>query len=265
MMQPGEESKFYETDFPGYMEGRAGTPNWKTPEDHFSSFVRGEGVRRLKDLAGDLQTTWDVLEVGSSTGYFLELMRPYVRSVVGVEPGPDHAAFANERGIRTVSRVGKLSTKARYDAILIYYVLEHIREPVDFLGSFKGLLKSEGKLFIEVPNVLDVLLLRYDIPQFGPFYWQKMHYYYYSPQTLADVLGRAGYTSQLMPLQRYDLSNHMIWLRDGQPGGMGRFKDIFSPELETAYAQTLKRHWLCDTIFAIAQLRAEEESHEYRI
>ena len=253
LMPPEEESRFYESDFPGYMEGRAGTASWKSPEAHFARFARGEGIRRLKELSNYLRPDWDILEIGSSTGYFLELMRPYVRSVVGVEPGPDHAAYANQRGIRTVSSVEALDDDKQYNAIFIYYVLEHIREPIGFLESFKPLLKSEGKLFIEVPNVLDVLLSRYEIPQFGPFYWQRMHYYYYSPQTLTDLLSRAGYTSQLIPLQRYDLSNHMVWLRDGRPGRMGRFKDIFSLELETAYAETLKKHWLCDTILAIAQ------------
>jgi SAM-dependent methyltransferase len=236
------------------MTNRAGWLNWKTPEDHFVGFVRGEGLRRLQDVAGYLQTEWDVLKIGSSTGYFLELIRPYVRSVTGVEPGPDYAAYANQRGIRTVRAVKELDQAARYDAIFVDDVLEHMRQPIGFLGSMKSLLKPDSRLFIQVPNVLDVLLTRYNTPQFGAFYWQKMHYYYFSPRTLADVLGRAGYTCQLIPLQRYDLSNHIIWLRDGQPGGQEHFKDIFSPELEVAYAETLKRHWLCDTIFAIAQL-----------
>ncbi len=252
-MSPEEESRFYEVDFPGYMEGRAGTPSWKTPEAHYANFVRSEGLRRLKDLRGYLQVEWDIVEIGSSTGYFLELMRPYVRSVIGVEPGPEQAAYANKRGIRTVSTVEALGHETRFDAIFIYYVLEHMRAPIDFLAAFSSLLKPTGKLFIEVPNVQDALLSCYDIPKFGPFYWQKMHYFYYSPQTLTDVLRRAGYTCQLSPLQRYDLSNHIVWLRDGRPGGMGCFKDIFSPELETAYAETLKKHWLCDTVFAIAE------------
>lgn len=253
VMTSEAESQFYETDFPGYMEGRAGTPSWREPASHYASFIRQEGIRRLQELTPYLQPTWDILEVGSSTGYFLELMRPYVNSVAGVEPNPEQADYANERGIRTVKSMEELDKQQQYDTIFIYYVLEHIRQPVDFLASFKSMLKPEGRLFIEVPNVQDVLLSRYEIPQFGPFYWQKMHYIYYSPQTLNDVLHRAEYSCQLIPVQRYDLSNHLVWLRDGKPGGMGRFRELFSPEVEIAYAESLKRQWLCDTVFAIAQ------------
>ena len=252
IMSEGEENQFYEKDFPGYMEGRAGTPSWKSSDSHFASFIRNEGLRRLNKLKGTLQTDWDILEIGSSTGYFLELIRPYVRSVIGVEPGPEHADFAVNRGIRTVPSIEALDKDIRYDAILIYYVLEHMRDPVDFLATFESFLKPTGQLFIEVPNVQDILLSRYNVPNFGSFYWQKMHYFYFCPQTLENVLEHAGFTCRLIPEQRYDLSNHMVWLRDGRPGGMSRFKDIFSVELEDAYSEALKRKWLCDTIFAIA-------------
>ncbi|MBK6632555.1 MAG: NAD-dependent epimerase/dehydratase family protein [Betaproteobacteria bacterium] len=37
--------------------------------------------------------------------------------------------------------------------------------------------------------------------------------------------------------QRYDLSNHMVWARDGKPGGMGRFTPQLGAEVEDAYRQ----------------------------
>src|SRR5712691_11849908 len=216
IMTAEAESRFYEKDWPGYMEGRSGA-GWKAPDKHFASYARGEGLRRLALVAQHLSPDWDVLEIGSSTGYFLELMRPYVQSVRGVEPNPEHSAFAQSRGLETVSTVQELGTRT-FDAILSYYVLEHMREPVAFLTAFHSLLKPGGKVFLEVPNVMDSLLSTYSIEGFGPFYWQKAHYFYYSPKTLGDVLRRAGFKSEMIPVQRYDLSNHMWWMMTHKPG-----------------------------------------------
>ena len=44
----------------------------------------------------------------------------------------------------------------------------------------------------------------------------------------------------------------MVWMMEGRPGGMGRYTDFFSAELEDSYSSALKRNWLCDTLFAVA-------------
>jgi hypothetical protein len=54
---------------------------------------------------------------------------------------------------------------------------------------------------------------------------------------------------ELVPEQRYDLSNHIKWMTEGKPGGQGQFNHIFSEALREAYADDLKSHWLCDSIF----------------
>ena len=109
---------------------------------------------------------------------------------------------------------------------------------------------------VEVPNVEDALLSVYAVPSFGPFYWQKAHYQNFSQKiVLAAVLDEAGYTAELIPVQRYDLSNHMVWMRDGRPGGFGRYRDLLTPAVERAYADALKARWVCDTVYAVARRR----------
>ena len=50
--------------------------------------------------------------------------------------------------------------------------------------------------------------------------------------------------------QRYDLSNHMHWMTAGKPGGHGKYNAVFSPATLAAYAEDLKRKFLCDTLVA---------------
>jgi hypothetical protein len=81
-----------------------------------------------------------------------------------------------------------------------------------------------------------------------------MHCLYFSPDTLQRVCRQAGFlTVELIPIQRYDLSNHLVWLQHGKPGGMRHYAQVFPPALEAAYASCLKDRWLCDTIFGIFQ------------
>ncbi len=253
-MTESEEGKFYENDFPGYMEERAGGSHWKDPEAHFQKFLRDEGYRRLKLLQTRLEPHHEVLEVGSATGYLLELLKPAVAEVMGVEPGPAQRAYAKERGLEVHPALGDVEPR-QFDAVLCYYVLEHMSRPVPFLRQLADFIKPGGRLILEVPNVEDVLLSRYDIKNFPGFYYQKMHVTYFDRQTLARALEEAGYTCEIFPEQRYDLSNHLVWMRDGKPGGMGRFAEFIEPQVQAVYAEALKSHWLCDTLMAVAQPR----------
>ncbi len=252
IMSEKEEADFYRAEFEKYMAGRSGA-SWKSPQAHFRSY-QPEGERRLPLVRPFLKPEDDVLEIGSSTGYFLDDLRGYVHSVTGVEPSQAYRDYANSIGIKTYSSLDELAGE-KFDVLFLYYVLEHLRDPIGYMASLSHWLKPNGRILLEVPNVDDILLSPYHIPNFAPFYWQKAHYYNFSHKTLKDVLVRAGYDARLIPAQRYDLSNHMVWMMEGKPGGAGRFKEIFTPELETAYAEALKKHWKCDTLFAVMELK----------
>ena len=248
IMTEAEEKAFYEQEFEKYMEGRSG-PGWESPQAHFASY-QSEGERRLSLVSPFLSKDDSLLEIGSSTGYFLDDLSGYVKKVIGIEPSKAYREYALSRGIQTLEALSDLGDM-KFDVIAIYYVLEHLRDPVEYLMNLKSFLNSGGRILIEVPNVQDILISRYDIPNFGPFYWQKVHYHIFSKDTLSDVVCRAGFGVEIFPEQRYDLSNHMVWMIEGRPGGMGRYSDIFSKELEVSYSEALKRHWVCDTIFAV--------------
>jgi SAM-dependent methyltransferase len=252
IMTPDEETIFYQAEWDKYMEQRAGA-NWKSPESHFRSF-QPEGERRLSLIRPYLRPNDSVLEVGSGTGYFLDDLRGYVRAVAGIEPNPAQRDYAIQRGIRTEANFDTLGAE-KFDLICAYYVLEHFRDPAEAIKRWQSQLHPQGRLIIEVPNVDDILLGPYTIPNFAPFYWQKAHYFNFSRKTLKAVLDQAGLNTQLIPVQRYDLSNHMVWMMEGKPGGAGRFKELFTPALEAAYADMLKAQWRCDTIMAIATTR----------
>ncbi len=254
IMSAEEEKSFYEMEFSRYMKQRGG-PGENIPEKHFQE-NRREAARRLRNVEPYLREDMKVLEIGSSTGFMLSALRPHVSSVTGIEPNRLYADYARELEIPTLSDLAEAKS-GRYDLILAYYVLEHLRDPVEYLKDLCKLLNPGGRLAVEVPNVDDALVRFYQLESFDRFYWQKAHYYYYSHETLALALERAGFDSPgMIPEHRYDLSNHIHWMLKGEPGGKGKYSHIFNDELDRAYARCLKDHWLCDTVFAVASKKA---------
>ncbi|MBI4662353.1 MAG: class I SAM-dependent methyltransferase [Verrucomicrobia bacterium] len=250
IMTPEEERLFYEADFTRYMAGR-GQEGQRNAEDNFAK-NRGEAERRHDQLRPWLRKESRVLEIGSATGFLLEALRREGASVTGVEPGPEYRAYACERGLQTYASMAEVSLET-FDLILAYYVLEHLRDPVGYLKDLRRRLAPGGAVALEVPNVEDALAWFYQLAAFDRFYWQKAHYFYYSRMTLRAVLERAGFARvSIFPVQRYDFSNHLHWLLKGEPGGKGKYSDIFDEKLDREYSECLKRHWLCDTLFAIA-------------
>ncbi len=249
IMSQQEEDDFYAESFENYMAQRSG-PSWESPEEHFFS-QQSEGERRLNLVRKYLKRSHSVLEIGSSTGYFLDDLRGYTAGITGIEPSRLFREYANSMDIRTVSKIEEL-TGQKYDIILMYYVVEHLRDPVGYFRDLKCMLTGGGKILVEVPNVDDALITLYNAKGFQSFYWQKAHYYNYSHHSLEYVLKKAGYQVSTHPEQRYDLSNHMNWLQNGVPGGTGLYSEYFGKEVEVSYAETLKQNWICDTIFAEA-------------
>jgi len=255
IMSPEEEKAFYEAEFSRYMKQR-GAPGETLPAEHFEK-NREEAQRRSRLLTPYLRKAMHVLEVGSSTGFLLAEIEAHVSTVIGIEPNLLYAEYARSRGIDTCGGLNELAGES-FDLILGYYVLEHLRDPVAYLGQLHSLLKPGGLLALEVPNVDDALVSLYQLESFDRFYWQKAHYFYYSHRTLSSVLARAGFDSiKMIPEHRYDFSNHLHWMLKGQPGGKGKYRHIFKENLDRAYADCLKAQWLCDTVFAFASRRDE--------
>ncbi|NJL53852.1 class I SAM-dependent methyltransferase [bacterium] len=249
IMTVAEEEAFYAAEFASYMKQRGGAGETRAVE-HFQK-NSGEATRRLANLRPYLKPDMHVLEIGSSTGFLLHALAPNVASVTGVEPGQVYAEYANQRGILTHASLQAVAEQ-RFDLILGYYVLEHLRNPIEYLRQLYELLRPGGRLVLEVPNVEDALVHFYQLESFDRFYWQKAHYFNYSHKTLERVLTTAGFQVRMIPEHRYDISNHIHWLLAGQPGGKGKYCHVFDDALNREYARCLKEQWLCDTVMAIA-------------
>lgn len=245
-MNPEEERIFYEKEYGEIFSREKGT----TPAKLFES--RLPDARMYFDWTrNDLEKTNNCLELGCASGYFLATIKDHVDSVSGIETHVLLKEYCNNIGIHTFNSLEECEEE-KFDRVFMFFLLEHIGDPINFLRAVKRVLKPQGKLFIVVPNIDDALMKLYDIPAFKSFYFTPAHQFYYSKDTLSRVINLAGMTDfTIFPRQRYDISNHMHWMMNGKPGVTGRYNTIFSPVLLAEYAKNLEEHFLCDTLYAV--------------
>ena len=252
-----EEERFYRQEFEKFMSGRSGQErDWSDAKAHVQT-NQDQVSRRWKFLAPFLKPGMDILEIGCSSGFMLNAFRKEGLRCVGVEPSGEFIEFLHSNGYEAYQTLEALKKNHSelFDLAVHFFVFEHIRDPFQFLEENLKLLKPGGKIIAEIPCVNDPLTSLYTIPAFERFYWSVAHHFYYSPKSLKYILDKLGLKYEMIPEQRYDLSNHITWMMEAKPGGQGRYNHVFSQQLIDQYKKDLKEKWLCDTIFVVINKR----------
>lgn len=253
-LTPDEERRFYAAEFEGFMESRAGTKaGWQQAEKHVSA-NEPTRLRRMKYLGPYVEESTQLLEVGCSSGFMIFPLSQKGHTCTGIEPSGVFSEYVNSRGIAVFDSLDALKIaepSALFDLVVHFFVLEHMANPLAFLKDQLALLKPGGRIVFEIPNASDPLYSIYDIPAFERFYWSVAHPWYFNEPSLHYLLGELGQPYEILRDQRYDLSNHMIWARDGRPGGMGRFTEALGTEIEDEYKKGLIQTGKCDTLIGV--------------
>jgi 2-polyprenyl-3-methyl-5-hydroxy-6-metoxy-1,4-benzoquinol methylase len=156
------------------------------------------GHARLLDLVGAGKR---VLDVGCSSGY---LARPLVErgcTVVGIESDPAAAQAARTVcGDVLVGDVESMDLPFEYgsfDVILCGDLIEHLREPEQFLTRMRPYLRGRGRLVLSTPNVanwtmrLGLLAGRWRYTERGIL--DRTHLHLFTRTSLIETLEGAGY------------------------------------------------------------------------
>ncbi len=148
-------------------------------------------ARRVLDEQARRGITPRLLDLGAGDGCFLEALGS--PSCVGMDVSRDALMALRARGIDAVQ--GQLDAppfrSGRFSVVTLFHVLEHVAAPDRVLASVRELLRSDGDLVLQVPNVgswqAALLAGRWsglDVPR---------HLVDYSAQTLRRTLEDRGF------------------------------------------------------------------------
>lgn len=132
------------------------------------------------------------LDVGCSDGRFVEVAGKRGMTCEGIDLSDTVVQVGKKRGLRLAqSDLESWRPPQPYDTITCFDVLEHVLDPVGFLGSARRLLDPSGTLVLTVPNLASV-----SRRLMGPdwyMYIPEEHLHYFFPSTLRKLLVRTGF------------------------------------------------------------------------
>ncbi len=241
----------------------------------FDSFlpVQGERIRRIRPY---LKADHRVLEIGSSTGYFLASVKPFVSEVQGLELNRGEANYATQiKNVPTIDvPLENCSLPVNnYDHICLFQVLEHVSDPIEFLRMLQRYLRPGGKIHIEVPNLNDPLVSFYDVEEYRNFYYQEPHLYYFTADTLKKVCYAVGFRNiEAVGFQQTSIINNLNWVFLHQPqksrwdcmrptlpkgavredvsASLKKEFEVFMDGINNSYVQFMEKNGLADMLFA---------------
>ena len=246
-MSEVEENNFY-ANYNNHCKKRGVILSSSSVELHIKSLLTAK--KRFKIIRNYYKDCYkSVIEIGSSTGAFLSLLNNNKK--YAVERNRENREYSSKFCNAVFENIEDYD-REKIDIVCMFHVFEHIRNPINLLAACKKILKQNGVIIIEVPNINDPLISIYNLHEFKNFYFQPMHQYVYSEKTLDYLFLKLGFKKEkVLYYQRYGLDNHLSWLKNKKSGGDKNITKLFGRN--SVYCKRLQDAELTDTIFYIAR------------
>lgn len=162
-------------------------------DPYFVDRIRNELSHRLRHMTSPKSR---ILDVGCGNGTFLSAAQEAGYKCEGIDISESSATICKEQGLSTVTAdYTQYHFNQKFDAITMWDVLEHLRNPMDFLQKSYENLEDIGALIIKVPmfGVLNFSLLKLVPHRSGLLLGAPGHVQYYSKNSLLTCLTKAGF------------------------------------------------------------------------
>lgn len=162
-----------------------------------------------------------LIEVGCNDGTFLgTLQKQGFSNLLGIEPSRVLAEKVKQQGHKVFPGVLDLSSakklvarRGKANAVVCRHTLEHVPDPLQFLGAIRHLLADGGLVCIEVPSARPILdhMHAHEI-------WDE-HLSYFLPENLSYALNKAGFAVKDISVKSHlEMENIIVWARPCMAG-----------------------------------------------
>jgi SAM-dependent methyltransferase len=156
-----------------------------------------------KEAISKYKQSGSLLDLGCSSGAFLEYMGSEAWKLFGIEMSDETAQAARDRTGAVVFTGNILDApfpRESFDVITCFDVLEHLYEPRQIMARVAQWLKPGGVFYVLVPNI--------DSAESNVFrsYWHGLelprHLFHFSPQSLQALAATAGLATESLETRR---------------------------------------------------------------
>tara|TARA_S200000501_G_scaffold43916_1_gene35550 strand:- start:6726 stop:7676 length:951 start_codon:yes stop_codon:yes gene_type:complete len=227
--------------------------DFKDKKNSEKNNVVGDDLRRYEQFRKYL-TNKKICDFGCGYAGFLTLSKKKTKNLYGVELNKKFLDYLkkNKRYINSESHIENF--KDNFDLITMFHVLEHLPNQIQTLKKIKRKMNKKGKIIVEVPHSGDILLEKFNIPEFKNFTFWSEHLVLHTKKSLYSFMKKAGFKKiKIVFYQRYGFTNHLNWIWNKKPEGHVQLKKIYNKEIDSKYKKFLEKNNLSDTIIAIAE------------
>ncbi len=137
-----------------------------------------------------------VLDIGCGYGFFVEKVCQRGWRGGGIDISKAAVLSARERGLdvecRTIEETAALGET--FDAITMFYVLEHLPDPLATLKLVKNMLRPGGVLVLRLPHTTPIVKLLDSFRIKNNLYDPPFHLCDFSPNTIRKMLAKTEYS-----------------------------------------------------------------------
>lgn len=235
------ENYYHET----YTQEQFANMDWHS---YLAQYAKDD-IRRANEIL-PLISNRSYLDIGCGSGGVLRKVKDFCSEVYGVELQKRWRDELIKRGFTIFDSLQKVKEES-IDISSLFHVLAHVHDPIAFLQEIRSKMKCGGTIFIETPNADDALLSLYHCKAYSSFIYLSPHLFVFNSKTLALLFQKAGFKNwTIKQIQRYPLSNHLMWLSQGEPKGHQKWFFIDTKPLTEAYENSLASLGCCDTLYA---------------
>jgi 2-polyprenyl-3-methyl-5-hydroxy-6-metoxy-1,4-benzoquinol methylase len=157
-----------------------------TNESSFYRRIYGKGLASISRFVPG----GEILDIGCSSGFFLDIAKESGWSTTGVELNNAEAAISQKKHKVYNAPIESLKFDKQFDAISLWDVFEHIKDGSKVLQLLKSRLSDRGVIFLQTPNVaaLAARVLQEKCKMFDGI----EHVNIYSPETMELIAKRNG-------------------------------------------------------------------------
>jgi len=152
------------------------------------SFLRA--LQRLGDLVPPPGSR--VLDIGTAGGAFIDAAGQYGYDCYGMEPSAYLVQRAKERSLKVEQGTIESHSFApgSFDMVCLWDVIEHLTDPKSSLKEIRKLLKPDGVLLINFPDIGT-----WQAKLAGRRFWWiiSVHLHHFTRRSIADICRRTGF------------------------------------------------------------------------